>query len=169
MDTPLGSLCQCLATQGDKVFPDFQRESPMFQYVSIASFPLTGHHWKEPNTLLFAPSLWVFADIGKIPLSLLFPGWTVPALSLSKDVPVSYLSLKHSAAVFPIYPCLSHTEEPLPDRVLQVWPHLPWEEQNEEKKQYNTLSIFHVHCHHDHCSLSSRYRFSLDSISLFIY
>lgn len=87
-----GSLCQCLATQYNKVFPDFQRESSVFQDVPIASFPVTGHQWKEPNPFLFALSLWVFTDIGKILLSALFPGWMVlalPAIPHIRYAPIS--------------------------------------------------------------------------------
>ena len=45
--TSLGNLCQCLVTShSQKVFPDVQREPPVFQFVPIASCPVTGYHWK---------------------------------------------------------------------------------------------------------------------------
>ena len=31
----------------EKVFPDVQREPPVFPFVPMATCPITGHHWKE--------------------------------------------------------------------------------------------------------------------------
>ena len=68
----------------EKVFPDVQREPPLFQCVPGASGPVTGHHWKEPGSILFAPFLQVFISIEKTPLSLLFSRLNSPSsLSLS--------------------------------------------------------------------------------------
>lgn len=39
--------------------------------VLIASGPGTGHQWEVPDSVLFAPFLQVFVDIGEIPLSFL--------------------------------------------------------------------------------------------------
>lgn len=47
-------------------------ELPVFQFVSIVSGALTGHHWKEPLPILFAPSLQLFVYTDKIPMSLFF-------------------------------------------------------------------------------------------------
>jgi len=44
----------------EKVFPNVQREPPVFWFVPIASGPDTGHHWKEPGSILYAPLLQVF-------------------------------------------------------------------------------------------------------------
>jgi len=54
-----------------KVFPDVQRQPPVFQLVPIASGPGTRHHWKEPGSVLFALSLQVFIYIDKIPSHVL--------------------------------------------------------------------------------------------------
>ena len=40
----LGSLLQCSVILTVKTFPDVQREPPLFQFVSVASGPVTGHH-----------------------------------------------------------------------------------------------------------------------------
>ena len=57
----------------EKVFPHVQREPPVFQFVPIASGPVTAYHWKEPGSIFFATSLQVFLYIDKIlPSSLLF-------------------------------------------------------------------------------------------------
>jgi len=48
------------------LFPDVQREAPVFQVVPIASGPVTGHHSKKPGSIFIAPSLQVFLYIGKI-------------------------------------------------------------------------------------------------------
>ena len=42
------------------VFPDVQKEPLVFQFVPVASCRLIGHHWKEPGSIFFAPSLQVF-------------------------------------------------------------------------------------------------------------
>lgn len=42
-------------------------ESPVLQFVLIASCPLTGHHGKDPGSIFFAPSLQVVAHIDEIP------------------------------------------------------------------------------------------------------
>lgn len=34
--------------QSEKVFPDIQKECPVFKFMPIASGPGTGYHWKEP-------------------------------------------------------------------------------------------------------------------------
>jgi len=66
------------------VFPDVQREPPMFQFVAMASCPVAGHHWKEPGSVTFTPSLQVFIHIDEIPSSLLFSRLNSPSpLSLS--------------------------------------------------------------------------------------
>jgi len=50
-----------------KVFSGVQREATVFQYVPIVSCPVPGHHWKKPDSVLFAPSLQVFMHIDKVP------------------------------------------------------------------------------------------------------
>ncbi|GAB0205150.1 long-chain fatty acid transport protein 6-like [Grus japonensis] len=51
--------------------PQFVRimeESPVFQFVPIASCPVTRHHWKQPGSVIFTPCLQVFAHSNLIPL-----------------------------------------------------------------------------------------------------
>ena len=68
----------------EKVFLDVQREPPVFHFVPIASGLVTGHHWKEPGSVLFAPSFQVSIYIDEIPLSLLFSRLNSPhSFSLS--------------------------------------------------------------------------------------
>lgn len=47
------------------MLPVVQMESPVFPFVPIAS-GATGHHWKEPGSNFFAPSLQVIIHIDKI-------------------------------------------------------------------------------------------------------
>ena len=47
-----------------KAFPDVQTEPPVFQFMPIASSPVTGHCWKEPGSGC-VPSLQVFVYIEK--------------------------------------------------------------------------------------------------------
>jgi len=65
--TSMSKLCQCSVTITVKLFPDVQREPPVFQAVLTASGSVTGHHWKEPGSVCFTPSLQVFIYIDKIP------------------------------------------------------------------------------------------------------
>ena len=47
----LSNLCQCWVTLTvKKVLPDVPTEVPVFQFVSIASGPVTEHHWKESGS-----------------------------------------------------------------------------------------------------------------------
>ena len=41
-------------------------ELPVFQFIPIASGPVTGQCWKEPGSFFFAPSLQLFICIDKI-------------------------------------------------------------------------------------------------------
>ena len=52
-----------------KVFPDVQREHSVLQFVSSASGCVTGHHWKEPGSVLFVVSSYQ-SYIDKILLNL---------------------------------------------------------------------------------------------------
>lgn len=44
----------------------------MFQFVSIASYHNTGHHWREFGMLFFAPSFQALCNTDEILLSLPF-------------------------------------------------------------------------------------------------
>lgn len=57
--------------QSEKAFFLYLNGNSVFQFVRIASCPLTGHHWTNPGSVQFAPSLEVFIDTNKNPLSLL--------------------------------------------------------------------------------------------------
>ena len=53
-------------THNKKVYPDVQREPPVLQFVPISSAPVPGHHRKEPDSILSAPSFQIFIYIEKI-------------------------------------------------------------------------------------------------------
>jgi len=67
METPPPLRETCASAHRKKVFPDVQWEPPVFVFVPTASGPVTGHHWKEPGSVLFTSSVQVFAYIEKIP------------------------------------------------------------------------------------------------------
>lgn len=50
----------------EKVFPDFQRGTPAFPLLPLASGPVAVHHWKEQGSVLSALSLRVFVSIEEI-------------------------------------------------------------------------------------------------------
>lgn len=64
MDGDVTTLLAILTVK--KLFPDVQREPPMFQS-AIAFGPAPGNHRKQPGTIFFTPSIQVFIDIDKIP------------------------------------------------------------------------------------------------------
>jgi len=74
----------------EKGFPDVQREPLVFWFLAIATGPVTGHHWEEPGSVLFAPSLQVFIQTDEILPSLLFSrlnSASSPSLSSHRDAP----------------------------------------------------------------------------------
>lgn len=62
----------------EKVFPDVQREPPVFLFVAIVPCPATVHHWKESGFLYTLPTD-IYTDwrYSPVPLQMLSPGWTV--------------------------------------------------------------------------------------------
>lgn len=66
---PVLVLCHSHSTE---VLPDGWREPSVFQFVPVASWPGTEHHWKEPGSVLFAPSLQLLIDTDMISLSFPF-------------------------------------------------------------------------------------------------
>lgn len=107
----LGSLCHCLLTlTHKKKVPDLQRGSSVFQFMAIASSPVTGHHWKEPGSLFLVSSLQIFLTLIRFPSwALSFPGWRVTALSAFPHRGVTLVSHR-SCWVFvglsPVAPCV---------------------------------------------------------------
>lgn len=59
-----------------KVLPHTLREHPVLPFVPITSGPTTGHHWKEPGSLLLAPSFKVIIHIQKM-----LPRWSGPLIT----------------------------------------------------------------------------------------
>jgi len=49
-----------------KAFPSVQTEPLVFQFVPIVSCPVTGHHWVEPGSTIFAPSLQVCLHMDEV-------------------------------------------------------------------------------------------------------
>ena len=84
LHNPYGQPVKVLShLHSEKVSPDVQMELHLFQFVPIASSPVTGHHWKEPGSVLFTPSLH-FRNLHTLKRSLwafASPDWTVAVLS----------------------------------------------------------------------------------------
>ena len=62
-----------------ELLPGVPRVLPVLHFVSIASCPVTVHHWTEPASVLFEPFLQVFIHINEISLSLLFSRLNSPS------------------------------------------------------------------------------------------
>lgn len=73
-------LCHLHSAEG---LPDAQSELPVFQSVPIASCSGTGHHWREPGSVLFAHSIQMFVDIDDTYSPSPSLACTVPVLSVS--------------------------------------------------------------------------------------
>lgn len=50
-----------------KKVPDLQRGPSVFQFMPIASSPVTGHQWKEPGSLFLVSSLQIFLTLIRLP------------------------------------------------------------------------------------------------------
>lgn len=104
------------------------QKPPVFPSVPIASCPGSGHHWKEPGSISFAPSFLVCIDINVISLwAFPFPGWNFPVLPTSPhqgDELVLWPSCHPLVGLFSVRHCC--TGEPRTDTVLHVWPHHCW-------------------------------------------
>lgn len=61
--SPGNQLCH---SHCKEVFPSIQMEFPVFHFVPVASCGLSGHHRKEPDSILLTPSLKVFVYTDKI-------------------------------------------------------------------------------------------------------
>ena len=88
----LGSLFQCLtSSHSKKVLFYCKMKFPVFQFVPIASCPVTGHHWEESDSVFFSPPIRCLYTCIRPPWAFFAPCWTVPALSASPrmtDAPI---------------------------------------------------------------------------------
>ena len=121
----LGKPCQCLVTLPVKAFPDVQGEPPVFQFVPIASGPLTEPHCKEPGSVLFAPYFQVFIYMNMIP--------PTPSLlqaeqsQLSQPFLIGELLQSLNHACGSLWDSLQYAHISLllgsPEMVTRLWPH----------------------------------------------
>lgn len=94
------------------LFPCIHIEVVVFQFAPVTSFFVTGHHWKESLSILYAPSLQMFMHIDE-PWACFFPGWTVPALSYDRcSSPFIILVAFLQNSFQYVCPHLSRTVEP---------------------------------------------------------
>ena len=118
------------------------------QFLPIASGPVTGHHWKEPGSILFAPSLEIFIYIGKIPLCLLFSRLKQSQLSQSFLMWELLQSFHHLGGPSQDSPqCVQASlvlGSPALDTVIQVWPHQCWREGKDHLPWSGGSSLFNA-------------------------
>lgn len=117
-------------SQSEKMFPDVQKEYPVFHFVPAASGPGTGHYWKEPGSI-FTPSLQIFMYAGKIPAELsllqtdqsqLSQPYSTEEVLQSLDMFVTLCWLD-SLQYVPTFVLLKSPEQAT---ALQMWPHQCW-------------------------------------------
>lgn len=73
---PLGSLCQCCVTHTVWKCSLMFTETPLFQFVPVASQPVSGQHLKGLCSFLFVPFLQVSMYTDEIPCILPPKSWT---------------------------------------------------------------------------------------------
>lgn len=75
----LWANCQCLTTLTLKKFYILFRQHLLCFSLSIVSSSITEHHWKEPDSIIFSPSLQVFINGAEILPNLLFSRLNSPS------------------------------------------------------------------------------------------
>jgi len=112
------------------VFPDVQMAPPVFQFVPVASGPVTRHHWKEPGPVVFAPSLQLFLDIGEIPPEPSLLQVKQSQISQSFLIGMMFSFLHHLCDILLDSFQQIHVSlvlgSPELDRALQAWPYQHW-------------------------------------------
>lgn len=96
----------------EKIFCYVQMEFPMFQFVLIASCLVTVHHWKEPDSVLFAAPLGYLYK--SITLECLFSRLNIPILLASphmRDALVLSSSSWPFTELTSVCPCHSYAGE----------------------------------------------------------
>jgi len=70
---PLWAICDSAwsPSQYKKAFPAVQAEPPVFQFLPIASCPVTSHYRKDRGSIFFTPFLQILMYIDEISLTLL--------------------------------------------------------------------------------------------------
>lgn len=79
-----------LSPSWPKLFPDVQRESPLFLLLPIGSGLITGHHWRKPVSVFFTSSLQVFVYIDIFPKPSLLQDEQCICLRLSSQMRCSW-------------------------------------------------------------------------------
>lgn len=76
----LGNLCWYSVTIRVKMFPCAQRERSCFWFKTIANGSVTGHHWKQFESVFFSQSFQVLMSIYRYDMSpwVLFFRWNKP-------------------------------------------------------------------------------------------
>jgi len=118
-------------THSTKVLPHVLRKHSVDRFVPFASHPLTGHHWKKPGCVLFAPSLQVFIGIDEIHFEIPFLQDEQSRLSQPLLIGKMLQALHHLCG-----PVLDSFQYVLvscsggPRTALQGQPHQCWEEES---------------------------------------
>lgn len=119
-----------------------KKECPVFQFVPMASGSVSGHHWKEPGSVLFAPSFQVFIHIDKFPLRGMrdhLPSSLLLAslLLMQPRVPAAFVPRVHCWLLFGLAAPESFSAKLLPSRVA---PRIYW------CPRHRTLQFFLLIC-----------------------
>lgn len=107
-------------------------EFPVFQYVVIPSFPVTGLQWAQRSSIFFTPSLQVFIRNNKIPLTLPFRLSCPSSQSISVWKVLQSLDHLGDLPLSPVYPCLSCSGKPCTDLSTTDVSHQGWTERRNQ-------------------------------------
>ena len=107
------SLIGLCHPQGNKMLSEIQTEPHMFQLFSFASFPVTGHHWKEPGCVLIAISFQIFVYIDQMPSTFLL-SWlrSLSAFRQSRHTSIPSSSVLTFLRLSTVYLCFFCTAGP---------------------------------------------------------
>lgn len=126
----LNNLCQLLVTI--TMFPGIQLECPLFQFMLIATGPVTGHHLKEPGSTFVSHSLQVFMGIDKVfPWTFCSPGLTGPATSDLSHMWDASVTLSLLWTIISMSASLFYSGSSGLDTICQLWLHQSWTERQD--------------------------------------
>ena len=138
METPQPPWATCASGKLPSQWQSVSWCSERTACVSVCAhcpWSVTGHHWAEPGSVLFASSLWVLYTLARSPWVFSAPGQTASALSTSpytSSDPDLSASQWHFTELASVCPCLilgsPELDTPLQVCSHQMWSHRCWVE-----------------------------------------
>lgn len=116
-------IFQCCHLHSIEVLPDIQTDTHVFQFVPFATYPGPGQHWKQPASILFAPSFQVFMNTDPL-WTPSTSDWRVPTLFQPFLIGKTLQALHHFCSPFldslPLLHLSPLLKSPAPDTALHM-------------------------------------------------